>query len=300
MTRWLVTGAAGMLGRDLTALLGKRGEEYHALVRDDLDITDAAATAAAVAAVKPDVVVNCAAWTAVDAAEDQERQALAVNGLGAANLAAACAATGALLVHPSTDYVFDGRARRPYAEDAPTGPAGAYGRTKLAGEQAVRAALPDASYVVRTAWLYGAHGKNFAKTMLRLAASGTAPRVVADQHGQPTWTADVAAQVCALVAASAEPGIYHATSSGETTWFGFAQEIFARYAASIDQDQDRDAEREQLTPSPITTAQYPTPAQRPAYSVLGHQAWSAAGLNPIGDWRDALDRAFPAILAAMP
>ena len=300
MTRWLVTGAAGMLGRDLTALLGKRGEEYHALVRDDLDITDAAATAAAVAAVKPDVVVNCAAWTAVDAAEDHEPQALAVNGLGAANLAAACAATGALLVHPSTDYVFDGRARRPYAEDAPTAPAGAYGRTKLAGEQAVLAALPDASYVVRTAWLYGAHGKNFVKTMLRLAASGTAPRVVADQHGQPTWTADVAAQVCALIAASAEPGIYHATSSGETTWFGFAQEIFARYAASADQDQDRDAEREQLTPSPITTAQYPTPAQRPAYSVLGHQAWSAAGLNPIGDWRDALDRAFPAILAEMP
>ena len=154
--------------------------------------------------------------------------------------------------------------------------------------------------MVRTAWLYGAHGKNFVKTMLRLAASGTAPRVVADQHGQPTWTADVAAQVCALIAASAVPGIYHATSSGETTWFGFAQEIFARYSASIDQDQDRDAEREQLTPSPITTAQYPTPAQRPAYSVLGHQAWSAAGLNPIGDWRDALDRAFPAILAAMP
>ena len=300
MTRWLVTGAAGMLGRDLTALLGKRGEEYHALVRADLDITDAAATAAAVAEAKPDVVVNCAAWTAVDAAEDHEAQALAINGQGAANLAAACAASGALLVHPSTDYVFDGRASRPYAEDAPTAPAGAYGRTKLAGEQAVRAALPDASYVVRTAWLYGAHGKNFVKTMLRLAASGTAPRVVADQHGQPTWTADVAAQIHALVTASAPAGIYHATSSGETTWFGFAEQVFARYAASRDQGQHRDSEREQLTPSPITTAQYPTPAQRPAYSVLGHQAWSAAGLQPIGDWRDALDRAFPAIAAGMP
>jgi dTDP-4-dehydrorhamnose reductase len=300
MTRWLVTGAAGMLGRDLTALLSARGEEYHALVRDDLDITDAAATEAAVTAVKPDVVVNCAAWTAVDAAEDHEPQALAVNGQGPANLAAACAAAGALLVHPSTDYVFDGRASRPYAEDAPTAPAGAYGRTKLAGEQAVRGALPEASYVVRTAWLYGAHGKNFVKTMLRLAAGGTAPRVVADQHGQPTWSADVAAQIHALVTASAPPGVYHATSSGETTWFGFAEQIFARYAESARQDQDQHSEREPLTPAPITTAEYPTPAQRPAYSVLGHQAWSAAGLKPIGDWRDALDRAFPAILAELP
>jgi dTDP-4-dehydrorhamnose reductase len=297
VTRWLVTGAAGMLGRDLTALLSERGDEHHALVRTDLDITDADATAAAVAALKPDVVVNCAAWTAVDAAEEHEPQALAVNGEGAANLAAACAATGAVLVHPSTDYVFDGHADSPYGEDAPTAPAGAYGRTKLAGERAVRTALPQGSYVIRTAWLYGAHGRNFVKTMLRLAAGGTAPRVVADQHGQPTWTGDVAAQIYALIAAAAPPGIYHATSSGETTWFGFAQEIFARYAACQDQDQDRHSERARLTPVPITTAQYPTPAQRPAYSVLGHQAWSAAGLAPIRDWREALAQAFPAILA---
>src|SRR5690348_820403 len=169
MTRWLVTGAAGMLGRDLTALLSARGEEFTALTRADLDVTDGAAAAAAVAAVKPDVVVNCAAWTAVDAAEEHEAQALAINGHGPANLAAACAAVGAVLVHPSTDYVFHGDASAPYAEDAAPAPAGAYGRTKLAGERAVLAALPDAGYIVRTAWLYGAHGKNFAKTMLRLA-----------------------------------------------------------------------------------------------------------------------------------
>jgi dTDP-4-dehydrorhamnose reductase len=293
VSRWLVTGAAGMLGRDLTALLTARGEEFTALGRADLDITDAAAAASAVSAVKPDVVVNCAAWTAVDAAEEHEPQALAVNGRGAANLAAACAEAGALLVQPSTDYVFDGNARVPYAEDAPTAPAGAYGRTKLAGEQAVRAALPDGSYVVRTAWLYGAHGKNFVKTMLRLARNGTAPGVVADQHGQPTWTADVAEQVCALIAASAPPGVYHATSSGQTSWFGFAEEIFALYQDS----NNEHPERERLTPRPITTADYPTPAQRPAYSVLGHQAWQAAGIKPIGDWRDALHRAFPAIAA---
>jgi dTDP-4-dehydrorhamnose reductase len=294
VTRWLVTGAAGMLGRDLTALLAARNEEFAGLTRTDLDLTDADAVNAAVSSVKPDVVVNCAAWTAVDAAEEHEAAALAVNGHGAANLAAACAAVGALLVHPSTDYVFDGSASAPYAEGAPTAPAGAYGRTKLAGERAVRSALPDASYVVRTAWLYGAHGKNFVKTMLRLAGNGTAPGVVADQHGQPTWTADVAARVCALVDRSAAPGIYHATSSGQTTWFGFAEEIFALYQG---QGQEEDPERARLAPRPIATADYPTPARRPAYSVLGHDAWHAAGIAPIGDWKDALHRAFPAILA---
>jgi dTDP-4-dehydrorhamnose reductase len=292
VTRWLVTGAAGMLGRDLTALLAARGEEFVPLARADLDITDPVAVAKAVGAAKPDVVVNCAAWTAVDAAEDHEEEALAINGHGAAHLAAACAEVGALLVHPSTDYVFDGHASIPYAENAPTGPAGAYGRTKLAGEQAVRAALPGASYVVRTAWLYGAHGKNFVKTMLRLAGNGTAPGVVADQHGQPTWTVDVATQITTLIDRSAPPGIYHATSSGQTTWFGFAAEIFRLYH---DEAREADPERNRLTPRPITTAEFPTPTERPAYSVLGHDAWHAAGISPIGDWKDALTRAFPTL-----
>lgn len=292
MTRWLVTGATGMLGRDLTALLAARGEDVTSLARADLDITDLPAVVEVVGAVSPDVVVNCAAWTAVDDAEGHEKEALAVNCLGAANLAAVCAKVGALMVHPSTDYVFDGNTGTPYAEDAPTAPAGAYGRTKLAGEQAVRGALPDASYIVRTAWLYGAHGKNFAKTMLRLAASGTAPGVVADQHGQPTWTADVAARIAALIDKSAPPGVYHATSGGQTTWFGFAEEIFRLYNAR------EHPERVLVSPRPITTAEYPTPARRPAYSVLAHDAWHAAGIQPIGDWKDSLRRAFPAILSA--
>ena len=301
MTRWLVTGAAGMLGRDLTDLLQARGEEFTPLARVDLDITDPAAVVKAVSVVKPDVVVNCAAWTAVDAAEEHEEAAFAINAGGAVNLAAACASVGALLVHPSTDYVFDGHASVPYAEDAPTAPSGAYGRTKLAGEQAVRAALPDASYIVRTAWLYGAHGKNFVKTMLRLARNGTSPGVVADQHGQPTWTADVAAQIYALIDNAAPAGTYHATSSGQTTWFGFAEEVFTLCQGPLPQtqgqNQDEDPERPRLTPRPITTADYPTPAQRPAYSVLGHDAWHAAGISPISDWKDALQRAFPALLA---
>jgi dTDP-4-dehydrorhamnose reductase len=301
VTRWLVTGAAGMLGRDLTDLLRARGEEFTPLARVDLDITDPAAVAKAVSLVKPDVVVNCAAWTAVDAAEEHEEAAFAINAGGAVNLAAACASVGALLVHPSTDYVFDGHASVPYAEDAPTAPSGAYGRTKLAGEQAVRAALPDTSYIVRTAWLYGAHGKNFVRTMLRLARNGTSPGVVADQHGQPTWTADVAAQIYALIDKAAPAGTYHATSSGQTTWFGFAEEVFTLYQGQGQgqgqgQNQAEDPERQRLTPRPITTADYPTPAKRPAYSVLGHDAWHAAGISPIGDWKDALQRAFPALL----
>jgi dTDP-4-dehydrorhamnose reductase len=317
VTRWLVTGSAGMLGRDMTALLAASGAEFTALTRADLDLTDAAAVTAAVAAAKPDVVVNCAAWTAVDAAEEHEDEALAINGHGAANLAAACGEAGVLLVHPSTDYVFDGNASAPYAEDAPTAPAGAYGRTKLAGEHAVRAALPDRSYLIRTAWLYGAHGKNFVKTMLRLARNGTAPGVVADQYGQPTWTADVAAQIWALLEASAPAGVYHATSSGQTTWFGFAEEIFRLYNEDQNHDPGRRAlssrrqpsgsqepakygikEFATVTPRPIGTADYPTQAQRPAYSVLGHDAWHKAGIEPIGDWKDALHRAWPAILAA--
>ena len=298
MTRWLITGAAGMLGRELTALLTARDEEFAALARADLDLTNTDAVMAAVSSVKPDVIVNCAAWTAVDAAEEHEAEALAVNGHGAGNLAAACGEVGALLVHLSTDYVFDGHASAPYAEDAPTAPVGAYGRSKLAGEQAVRDALPDASYIVRSAWLYGAHGKNFVKTMLRLARNGTAPGVVADQHGQPTWSADVAGQIHALITTAAPPGTYHATSSGQTTWFGFAEEIFTLYEAhNQDQDKNGNPERARLTPRPITTADYPTPAERPAYSVLGHEAWQKAGIAPISHWKDALHRAFPAILA---
>lgn len=297
MTRWLVTGAAGQLGHDVTALLTAHREDLTAFTRAELDITDGPSVAAAVAAVKPDVVVNCAAWTAVDAAETHEDAALAINGQGAGQVAAACAAVGATLVHVSTDYVFDGGAAAPYAEDAPTEPRSAYGRTKLAGEQHVLAALPENAYIVRTAWLYGAHGKNFVHTMLRLARNGTSPGVVDDQRGQPTWTHDVATQIFALIGTGAPAGIYHATSSGETTWFGLAEEVFRLYRESVAKDPDP---RQFPAPRPITTAEYPLPAPRPAYSVLGHGAWHAAGIEPIGDWREALHRAFPAIAAAAP
>jgi dTDP-4-dehydrorhamnose reductase len=301
MTRWLIAGAAGMLGTDLASLLSAAGEPVTALGRAGLDITDPAAVKEAVAMARPDVVVNCAAWTAVDDAEAHEEAALAVNGHAVANLATACAGAGAALVHVSTDYVFDGIATSPYAEDAVPAPRTAYGRTKLAGERAALATLPDAAYVVRTAWLYGAHGPNFVATMLRLARAGTSPAVVDDQRGQPTWSADVARQIHALIGAGAPSGIYHATSSGETTWFGLAEEVFDLFAAAQPPADAGAADGPgRPAPTPTTSAAYQRPAPRPAYSVLGHRAWTTAGIPPIPDWRDALHRAFPALLAAAP
>jgi dTDP-4-dehydrorhamnose reductase len=279
MTRWLVTGAGGMLGRDLVALLAER--ELTALARAQLDICDAPAVAAAISG--HDVVVNCAAWTNVDAAEEHEAAATRVNGMGPEVLAAACAAEGARLVQISTDYVFDGTAREPYGEDAPVHPRSAYGRSKAAGEASVRSLLPDAAYVVRTSWLYGEHGPNFVRAMASLESSRETVDVVDDQVGAPTWSAEVARAVRDLVDAEAPPGIYHATASGQTTWYGLARAVFEELGA--------DPERVR----PTTTDKFPRPAPRPAYSVLSHAAWARAGLEPLGDWRAALAIANPSV-----
>ena len=287
MAHWLVVGSNGQLGHDLMAVLPAAGHTCVGMDLPDIDITDAASVAAALAEVRPDVVVNAAAYTAVDAAEADEATALRVNGDGPAVLAAAVAAVpGVRLVQVSTDYVFDGSATAPYGEDEPINPASAYGRTKAAGEQAVLGALPDRGYVVRTAWLYGVNGANFVKTMLRLAASRDTLEVVDDQRGQPTWSRDLAAQIEALVAADAPAGVYHGTSGGETTWFGFTQAIFA--GAGLDPERVR----------PTTTDKFPRPAPRPAYSVLGHDKWAAVGLTPIRGWDAALAAALPLIMAA--
>jgi dTDP-4-dehydrorhamnose reductase len=270
---WLVTGAGGMLGRDLVAAL--EGRKVTALGgRADLDVTDPAAVADAVAG--HDVVVNCAAWTAVDDAESHEAEALRVNGDGPRVLARACAASGARLVQVSTDYVFAGDATEPYPEDAPLAPVSAYGRTKAAGEVAVREELPGAHWIVRTAWLYGEHGPSFVRTMARLQRERETVDVVDDQQGQPTWTKDVVGQILALVDAGAAPGTYHATSSGRTTWFGLARAIFE--AVGADPSRVR----------PTTSAAFQRPAPRPAFSVLSHEAWHRAGIPPIRPWDQAL------------
>lgn len=289
MSRWLITGASGMLGRDLITQLGRNGEDVVGYPRGELDISDAAAVRAILHQCKPAVVVNCAAWTAVDDAEAHEAAAFKVNGHAVADLAAACADHGIALVQVSTDYVFDGKAKQPYGEGSRPSPCTAYGRSKLAGEQAVleRSGQGDAaSYIVRTAWLYGANGPNFVRTMMRMARDRPTIDVVDDQRGQPTWTVDVAEQIVALVNSGAESGIYHATSSGETSWFGLAQEVFRLLGA--------DPDRVRAT----TSIAYPRAAVRPSYSVLGHDAWRKAALRPIGNWRHALERAFPVLLSA--
>ena len=273
-----------MLGQDLVAALGESPgtHEVTAVDRDEVNIIDPHACLAVVAG--HDLVVNVAAWTAVDDAESQEAQAFSVNAVGAANVARACAATGTRMVQVSTDYVFAGDATTPYAEDAPLAPRSAYGRTKAAGEWAVRAHLPSASWVVRTAWLYGAHGPNFVKTMERLAAERDTVSVVDDQRGQPTWTVDLAHAIVRMVEAEAPFGIYHGTSGGETTWFDFARAIFVELG--LDPARVR----------PTTTDVFPRPAPRPAYSVLGHEAWAHAGLPALRDWRLALTDALPSVI----
>lgn len=275
--RWLITGAGGMLAADLRAVLADR--DVTAPTRAELDVTDAEAAYDATAGI--DVIVNTAAWTRVDDAEAHEPEAFAVNAIGAANLARGAARHGARLVQLSTDYVFDGLASTPYAENAPVAPRSAYGRTKLAGEWAVRALLPERSWVVRTAWLYGAHGPSFVRTMARLAAEREVVEVVADQCGQPTWTRDLAAQIVALVDAQAPSGIYHATSSGATTWHGLGAAVFEL----LGHDPAR--------VRPTTSEAFVRPAPRPAWSVLGHDGWARAGVAPIGGWRERLTAAWP-------
>ncbi|MFN8078506.1 MAG: dTDP-4-dehydrorhamnose reductase [Kineosporiaceae bacterium] len=278
MTRWLVTGAGGMLGHDLLALLAEDATAtVTALTRAELDITDPVAVTEAVEG--QDVVVNCAAWTAVDDAESREADAFATNAIGPANLARAAARGAARLLHVSTDYVFAGDAERPYAEDAPIAPRTAYGRTKAAGEWAVRAELPERHWILRTAWLYGENGPNFVRTMAHLERSRPTVDVVDDQHGQPTWSRDLARRIIDVVQCNAPGGTYHATSSGAATWYDLARTVFAGIGADPDRVRS------------TTSREFVRPAPRPAWSVLGHDGWASAGLPPMRDWCEALAEA---------
>jgi dTDP-4-dehydrorhamnose reductase len=284
--RLLVTGAGGQLATDLMTLAPGR-PAYTAAVAygiDQLDITDGAAVRTVLAreAEQGDlVVVNAAAWTDVDGAEVKEEAAYAVNATASAHLATACAEVGAPLVHVSTDYVFAGD-RPPtgpaYTPDDEPAPRTAYGRTKLAGERAVRELLPDSSWVVRTAWVYGP-GKNFVATMARLAAERETLTVVDDQRGSPTWSRDLAAGLLELLEKRPAPGVLHATGGGETTWCGLAQATFRELGLDPGRVQ------------PTTSAAYASATPRPAYSVLSGAAWEAAGLTPLPGWGTALGTA---------
>ncbi len=277
-----MTGARGMLAADVVEALRAAGATDVVLTdRGELDILDADAVALAVA--DRDLLINCAAFTAVDAAEEQEALAHAVNAKGPEILARAAAAAGARMVHVSTDYVFAGDATEPYAENAPMTPTGAYGRTKAAGEDAVRASGADA-LILRTAYLYGRGGPCFPKTIAKAGRERGALSVVDDQIGQPTWTRDVAALMVRLLEADAPAGTYHATSSGQGSWYDFAKAIVA--SAGLGD-----------IVTPTDSSAYQRPAPRPAWSVLGHGATEALGIEGIGDWRDRWAVAADEVLA---
>lgn len=279
----LVTGANGQLGWEISRRAG--GRSIIALHRNDLDITNRDAVGKAVAEWSPKVVINAAAYTAVDKAESDPDTAFAVNRDGPAHLAEACAARGIALIHISTDYVFDGSQERGYRESDPVAPLGIYGKSKLAGEEAVRSALQQ-HIILRTAWVYGIHGQNFVKTMLRLGAERDQLRVVDDQHGCPTFAGDLADAVLIIAerilrgtVQQSGYGTFHCTGSGATTWCGFARKIFEIAAPHLPHNPAVEA---------IMTAQYPTPAVRPANSVLDCSLLDAVYGIRLRHWEEAL------------
>ena len=286
--KWLITGASGQLGLALQTELGSRGIDFFSVDSQELDLTNQSKVNVLINSFKPNVIANAAAWTDVDGAETNESGARAVNALGPQNLALAAKEVGSKLVQVSTDYVFSGERTTPWGENSEHNPQSVYGSTKSDGEKFVLNAYPIGSYVVRTAWLYSAERRNFAKTMTKLALNGVGEvRVVNDQNGQPTFTGDLAKQIVDLVLSNAPVGIYHGTNSGQATWFEFAQEIFKLSGA----DMGRVV--------PVSSSEYSRPAKRPSYSVLGHDAWAKTIVKPMRDWRIALAEAMPAIISAV-
>lgn len=274
--RVLVTGAGGMLGSDLVELLQEVGAQVQGLTRRELDITDPQGVEEAVARIRPQWVVNCAAFTDVDGCEEQEALAMAVNGQGPGNLARACAGHGAALLHISTDYVFDGTSRRPYMEEDPVAPLGAYGRSKLAGEEAVRGS-GCRWLMVRTAWLFGRRGRNFVATILELYRSSGRLRVVDDQVGSPTYTRDLARALVRLMEVGAQ-GMVHGVNSGCCSWFQLAREAV------------RMAGGDPALVEPVTSREFPRPAPRPAYSVLSTSRLRALTGSSPPPWQEGLAR----------
>ncbi|MEC0241486.1 dTDP-4-dehydrorhamnose reductase [Paenibacillus dokdonensis] len=274
----LVTGANGQLGKDMVLLLLQKGHEVQACGRTELDITSQEQCMRIMAAFHPDVVIHCAAFTAVDAAEDDIDKAYQVNAGGTRNIAVAAEKAGAKLVYISTDYVFDGQSMLPYREYDNTDPQGVYGKSKRAGELLAQT-LSSRYFIVRTSWVYGMHGNNFVKTMLRLGQEKPLVQVVHDQKGSPTYTMDLAGFLLQLIQTE-KYGIYHASNSGECTWFEFAQAIF------------EEAQQVGLTITaqlePCTTAQFPRPAPRPANSVMDHVSIRTNGFHDLRHWRAGL------------
>lgn len=276
----LLTGSNGQVARAFLAAVSP-SMKVTAVCHSDLDIADASAVDALVESVRPDAVVNAAAYTAVDRAESEPDAARRANESGPANLARAAARTGGRLVHLSTDFVFDGASSAPYKPNDPTNPLSVYGATKLAGETAVREILPSSSVILRTAWVYDAHGKNFLRTMLRLLSERETVSVVADQVGTPTASFSIAQAICAILERPSITGIHHWTDAGVASWYDFAVAIAEEWVSA-------GGAKAAAHVIPITTADYPTPARRPRFSVLDKSATCAAlGFSP-RHWRQNL------------
>ncbi|MCL6710143.1 dTDP-4-dehydrorhamnose reductase [Priestia aryabhattai] len=269
----LITGANGQLGKELVELFTEKGFEVHGFGRDKMDITNQAQVQEMISTLKPNIVLHSAAHTQVDLAESEPEQAFSINAYGTRNVAVAAEAVGAKLVYVSTDYVFDGTTDKPYNEFSPTSPLGIYGKSKLAGEQFVRD-LHSKFFIVRTSWVYGKYGANFVKTMLKLGEERKELSVVADQIGCPTYTLDLANAILELVD-SEKYGIYHISNSGSCSWYELAKEIF------------KEAKME-IKVIPCTTADFPRPAARPAYSVLEHMSIELNQFSSIRSWRKGL------------
>lgn len=271
----LVTGASGQLGQDVVLLLHESGHEVKGCDRSELDITDQQQCEKVIGDYRPEAIIHCAAYTAVDAAEEDIDGAYRVNASGTRNIAVAAEKVGAKLVYVSTDYVFDGQADRPYREYDNTAPQTVYGESKRVGEVLAQT-LSSKYFIVRTSWVYGQYGGNFVKTMLKLGAEKDSLSVVHDQIGSPTYTVDLARFLLQLIQTE-KYGIYHASNSGHCSWHEFAQAIFE--TAGL-----------QVNVLPVTTEQFPRPAKRPAYSVMDHTAIRANDLEDLPHWRDGLER----------
>lgn len=269
----IVTGAKGQLGTDLVHLLADRGYAVYGYGREELDITNFDQVKQVISEVNPDVVIHAAAYTKVDLAESEPDQAFLINAYGMRNVAVVSEAVGAKLVYISTDYVFDGTANAPYNEFAPTNPLSVYGKSKLAGEQFVRD-LHSKFFIVRTSWVYGKHGNNFVKTMLKLAQERDELMVVHDQVGCPTYTVDLSNCILELIQTE-KYGVYHVSNSGHCSWYEFAKAIFEEAGIKV-------------KVNPCTTKDFPRPAPRPVYSVLAHMALRMNGFRELPYWRDSL------------
>lgn len=283
--RIALIGSSGMLARKVREM-APTGSEVQGYDLPEFDVTDRVQVLAEIERLQPEVIINCAAFTNVDGCEIEEELATRVNGLGPGYLAEAAKAVGALLVHISTDYVFDGLKTTPYREEDPVGPVSAYGRSKLVGEQAIQASGLERYFIVRTSWLYGPGGKNFVETILRLAAEQNELRVVADQFGTPTYTGDLAQAVYNLLSLADKPqafGVYHVSNLGECSWYEFATEIVAQVKLRGEPLRVKEV-------VPIRTHEFPLPAARPAYSVFSKDKYRAATGATVPVWQLSLNQ----------